>query len=74
MALVLDNEGSASTGFHVPIDLVSTDGPAEHRRVWLEPGENTISVEFHPDVRNVAVVGLERILGDHEVDGAIVLR
>jgi aminopeptidase N len=64
------NEGSASTGFHVPLDLVYTvAGEPAHERVWLEPGENTLAIDHAGPgpIADLRLEGLGRILGEHDV-------
>jgi aminopeptidase N len=58
------NEGSAGDPFHVPLDLAwKSDGPGLQRsRVWLEPGENRLTIPVGRSVSAIEIRGLERIL------------
>jgi aminopeptidase N len=68
IAIDVDDRGSASTGFHVPLDLAWTSGGEDHKqRVWLEPGENHTTIAAQGPVTNLRAVGLERILCSADV-------
>lgn len=65
----IDNEGSAETGFHVPLDLSWTEAGAEHcTRLMLNPGKNQIDIQCDSKPEGLAVVGLQRILGRHDIE------
>lgn len=62
------NEPSDKTPFHVPLDVSWKAGKESgSRRVWLEPGANSIEIELPSKPRDVAIHGLEHVLGRHDV-------
>ncbi len=64
----VENRGSSTTGFHVPLDLAWNVGDTQHaQRVWLEPGENHQTLPTQGAVTSLRIVGLERILCDADV-------
>lgn len=64
----IDNDGSDGAGFHVPLDLEWVEDGRTHReRRILEPGWNELEIERDAPVRDLRVVGLERVLGLHRV-------
>lgn len=67
--LKIDNEGSAKTGFHVPLDLEWYEGERQIRkRIWLDPGSNDLTLKREMEVSGLSIRNLHRVLGTHEVD------
>ncbi|MEO6709541.1 MAG: M1 family metallopeptidase [Planctomycetota bacterium] len=61
--------GSAANGFHLPLDLSWTEnGAPATKRVWLEPGPNSLRVECKSAPQAVKTVGLDRLLGRFELE------
>jgi aminopeptidase N len=61
-------KGSGATGFHVPLDLAWNEGGRrESARVWLAPGANDQTLERSGEVTGLELVGLQRVLGRHDV-------
>lgn len=57
-----------SRNFHLGLELQWKQGSNQHqRRLRLEPGANSWSIECDSEPTNVKLVGLESILGPHEV-------
>jgi aminopeptidase N len=60
---------SGATAFHVPLDLVWRSQDGERReRLWLDPGRNRVTLAAGGPVEDLRVVGLERLLGRHEIE------
>jgi aminopeptidase N len=63
------NEGSAGTGFHLPLDLAWTeDGTPRAVRLEVPPGGLELDVPCAARPRELAVVHLDRVLGRHDVE------
>ncbi|MDP6408301.1 MAG: M1 family metallopeptidase [Planctomycetota bacterium] len=55
--------------FHLPVDLAWSDGTGEvSRRVWLEPGDNTLVLECEGTPRDLRLEHLSRVLGRHKIE------
>jgi aminopeptidase N len=68
LRVVVANEGSDGTGFHVPLDVAWTElGKRVQRRVELSPGDNDVTLECGAPPADIALPGLHRVLGSHQV-------
>ncbi len=64
----LRNDGSAKTGFHVPLDLEWTeDGQPQRKRLMVPPGSFRKEFPVGAAPKGLRVVGLERVLGRHRI-------
>ena len=65
----VENGSSADTGFEVPLDLRwEEDGLTWETRLWLEPGPFETALPYAAPPGGLEVVGLQRLLGRHEVE------
>jgi aminopeptidase N len=68
IAIEIDNPVRHDTPFHVPLDLGwYENGAWLERRLPLQPGANSIRVRCEAPPTKVEVLGLQRVLGRHEV-------
>ncbi len=66
--VAVENPVRHDTPFHVPLDVVWYEGEfAVEQRVHLEPGTNTIRIPCAKPPEELAVIYLERLLGEHSV-------
>jgi len=68
LRVIVANEGSDGTGFHVPLDVAWTEsGKRMQRRVELAPGENDLTIECGAIPTDVGLLNLQRVLCSHEI-------
>lgn len=68
LVLLLKNQGSGKTGFHVPLDLAWKEGNEEkEQRLELVPGENRIEIACKSKPRDVLILGLEDLLVERAI-------
>ncbi len=61
-------DANGATAFQVPLDLTwQVGGVAVQRRIWLEPGETHKRVVLDRRPEALEIVGLHRVLGEHDV-------